>query len=107
MRNLRVLILLSAVLVLSGVVFISTTAFAISSTKGSVVLVCHENGGSTQVKGEPGPDVCGIDNGTPCGLAIATLLNLRCELENSFAVTTANNAAMFVFICRGQPAESC
>ncbi len=66
MRNLRVLILLSAVLVLWGVVFTSPTAFAFNSTKSAVVLVCYENGGTSQVRTIDPSGVCSIATQTDC-----------------------------------------
>ena len=113
MRSLRVLILLSAVLMLSGLVFTSTTAFAGISTKTAVVLVCAANDGILEVYRVSPTLICNISpvqtngNIVDCGPAISALLNARCEIENSFAQTNAQPflASQYLFICRGTPCQ--
>jgi len=100
MRNLRVLILLSAVLVLSGVVFTSTTASAFLIEKSAAVLVCYQNGGTTQVNTVNPTGVCGIAFQDNCANAIATLLNNGCKLQSDYEVEDVTGGHGFLFICR-------
>jgi hypothetical protein len=100
MRNLRVLILLSAVLVLSGVVCTSTTAFAFTSTKSAVVLVCYKNGGTTQVNSVDPGSTCAIAQNDSCAASITTLLNNGCKLESDYEQEGLDQGHGFLFICR-------
>ena len=101
MRKLGVLLVLSAVLLVLGVV---STASA-NSDPGAVVMVCRGFGQSSAVwtVSPLDPFAEGIVRDTDCATAIQLLLGDRCTLKDVLApaipTPTNTDELAFIFIC--------
>jgi hypothetical protein len=106
MRKLRVLLVVSALLLVWGMVPTSTSAVALSP--GAVVMGCSGDPNPTVWSVSPiDPFTLGINRGDDCASSIQLLLGHRCVLSHVLAPADpqGNGGELsFIFLCVGPAA---